>query len=270
MLNDYAEQLSGHTRVFSAVAPLSSAFIPAVKYKHLYDKNRITLDSIRYNLSENTYFCDVLGAMNRHKHEYIYFKTDHHWTALGAYYGYGSFCDAAGIEPMPLESMDTHTKYNFLGSLYYMTLDKSVKQNADTFIYYVPKVETQAVYYRESGFTAHESETFSDRYSGGNCYMTFLQGDHPLMKITTNVKNGKKIIVIKDSMGNAFSVFLVSHYEEIWIMDYRYSKHNLINLIKDNNITDMVFAVGMYAAVSKGTIKRMARLGTQNYKEYAK
>jgi hypothetical protein len=65
-------------------------------------------------------------------------------------------------------------------------------------------------------------------------------------------------------MGNAFSVFLVSHYQEIWVVDFRYSKQNLIELIRANNINDMIFAVGMYAAMSNGTINMMRNLAKQN------
>jgi len=91
-----------------------------------------------------------------------------------------------------------------------------------------------------------------------------LCGDYPLIKITTNVKNGRKAAIIKNSMGNAFSVYLISHYEELYVIDYRYSKHNLFELIKDNNINDLIFAVSLYAASSYGTIQSMRNLAWQN------
>jgi hypothetical protein len=65
-------------------------------------------------------------------------------------------------------------------------------------------------------------------------------------------------------MGNAFTPFLISHYEEIWVVDFRYSKQNLLDIIRKNGINDMIFAVGMYAAMSDGTINMMRRLGKQN------
>ena len=70
-------------------------------------------------------------------------------------------------------------------------------------------------------------------------------------------------MVIKNSMGNAFSVYLISHYEEVWVMDFRYSKHNLTDIIKRNNINDLIFAVGMHAAMSSGTIRMMRNLAVQ-------
>jgi hypothetical protein len=65
-------------------------------------------------------------------------------------------------------------------------------------------------------------------------------------------------------MGNAFTPFLISHYEEIWVADLRYSKQNLLDIIRKNGINDMIFAVGMYAAMSDGTINMMRRMGKQN------
>ncbi|MDP5076104.1 MAG: hypothetical protein NWP82_06450, partial [Flavobacteriales bacterium] len=67
--------------------------------------------------------------------------------------------------------------------------------------------------------------------------------------------------VIKNSMGNAFAVYLVHHYEEIWVVDFRYSKHNLMTLLRDNGINDLIFGMGMYGAMSRGTIQMMRNLG---------
>ena len=64
-------------------------------------------------------------------------------------------------------------------------------------------------------------------------------------------------------MGNAFAVYLVSHYEEIYVIDLRYSRHNLTDIIVENGVDDLIFAVGMYAAMSNGTINMMRRLATQ-------
>ena len=263
MINEYAENLKGKTRVFSCVAPLSSAFIPAEKYRHYNGKNRATLKAIGDNLSNGAIFSDVFTEMNNHSNEKMFFSTDHHWNAKGAYYGYVAFCKSAGIEPVPLEKMDRKVKYNFLGSLYQHTRDKSVREHADTFEYFIPKVSTTAIKYGASGYSGSKSNVFCHSSSGGGCYSTFLCGDIPLIKITTGVKNGKKAAVVKNSMGNAFSVYLISHYEEIYVMDFRYSRHNLTDIIKTNGIDDLIFAVGMYAAMSSGTIGMMRNLATQ-------
>lgn len=263
MINEYAEILKGRTRVFSVVAPLSSAFIPVEKYRHYNGKNRATLHAIRDHTSKDAFFSDVFTEMNNHSNEKMFFSTDHHWNARGAYYGYVAFCNSAGFVPVPREKMDKKVKYNFLGSLYELTRDKTVREHADTFEYYIPKISTTAIRYGASGYNGSKSKVFNHGSSGGASYSTFLCGDIPLIKITTNVKNGKKAAIVKNSMGNAFSVFLISHYEEIYVIDFRYSKHNLMDIIKTNKINDLIFAVGMYASMSSGTIGMMRRLATQ-------
>jgi hypothetical protein len=131
--------------------------------------------------------------------------------------------------------------------------------------YYIPKVTTTAVRYTAYGYDKQsKSQVFAHGSSGGNTYSTFISGDSPMMRINTNVKNGKKAIVIKNSYGNAFVVYLISHYEEIWVVDFRYSKQNIIETIRKNKINDMIFAMGMYGAMSKGTINMMRNLGKQS------
>ncbi len=265
MVSEYAEQLRGEARVFSAVAPLSSAFIPVEKYKNYNTQNKNTLKAIGSSLSNGAIFCDLFEEMNKHAGEKMYFSTDHHWKPIGAYYAYAAFCKAAGFEPVPVNKMEKRTKYNFLGSLYQHTLDPSVRNNPDTMEYYIPKVTTNAVRFTPYGYNkTSKSSVFAHSASGGNTYSTFISGDAPMMRINTNVKNGKKAIVIKNSYGNAFVVYLISHYEEIWVVDFRYSKQNIIETIRKNKINDMIFAMGMYGAMSKGTINMMRNLGKQS------
>ena len=265
MVNEYANILQGRTRVFSAVAPLSSAFIPVLKYKKYNTQNKQTLLAIKNNLANGAIFCDVFDELDRHSNEKMYFSTDHHWNAKGAYYAYVAFCHGAGIAPIELNKMEKRTKYNFLGSLYQLTRDPSVKANPDSMEYFIPRVKTTAVRYGKNNFeNPIKTNVFSHQNSGGNSYLTFLGGDAPLIKITTDVKNGRKAVVVKNSMGNAFAVFLISHYEEIYVVDFRYSNHNMLKIIENNKVNDLIFALGMYGAMSKGTINMMRNLATNN------
>ena len=265
MVNEYANILQGRTRVFSAVAPLSSAFIPVLKYKKYNTQNKQTLLAIKNNLANGAIFCDVFDELDRHSNEKMYFSTDHHWNAKGAYYAYVAFCRGAGIAPIELNKMEKRTKYNFLGSLYQLTRVPEVKANPDSMEYFIPRVKTTAIRYGKNNFeNPIKTNVFSHQSSGGNTYLTFLSGDAPLIKITTDVKNGRKAVVVKNSMGNAFAVFLISHYEEIYVVDFRYSNHNMLKIIENNKVNDLIFALGMYGAMSKGTINMMRNLATNN------
>lgn len=269
MVNEYARNFPS-LRVFSVVAPHSSAFIPVQKYSKYNSQNKRTLLAIKENLHDGAIFSDVFEELNNHSKTKLYFGTDHHWKPIGAYYAYVAFCKSAGIKYIELKDMIPKVKYNFVGTMYQYTKDPSVKAHPDTMEYWEPRVTTDAVYFGKTGTTKSiKSSVFYSSCSGGNTYSTFLGGDHPLMRITTSIKNGRRAVVIKNSMGNAFTVYLISHYEEIWVVDLRYSKQNLTTIIKENKINDLIFAVGMYAAMSDGTIGMMRRLATQsgNYKE---
>ena len=265
MLSKYALELTGKTRVISCVPPLSCAYIPSPKYNDYKLKNKETLLSIKQSLSNGALFCDVQDELNKHTDEKLFFSTDHHWTARGAYYAYVAFCHGVGLEPVPLDNMERRVKYDFLGSLYQLTRDKSVENNPDSMEYFIPRVQTNAIHYGPSDFSKPlKGSVFCHGCSGGNSYSTFLCGDIPLVKIKTNIKNGKKVLVIKNSMGNAFTVYLVNHYEEVYAVDFRYAQHNLLTLIKQNAINDMVFALGLHGAMAYGTIQRMHDLGFNN------
>lgn len=263
MVSEYAKNFP-ELRVFSVVAPLSSAFIPVLKYKKYNTLNKKTLLAIKNNLNNGVIFSDVFEELNNHSSKKLYFGTDHHWKPIGAYYAYVAFCKSANFTPVPLEKMTKKVKYDFVGTMYQYTKDPSVKAHPDTMEYWEPNVKTEAINLGAYSTTkGSEAKVFYESSSGGNTYSTFLGGDRPLMKIQTSVKNGKKAVVIKNSMGNAFAVYLISHYQEIWVVDLRYSKQNLTKIIKENKINDLIFAIGMYAATSKGTIEMMKRLATQ-------
>jgi hypothetical protein len=257
MLNDYAKALP-HVQVYSAVAPLSSAFIPDEQYSHLNSKNEATLLAIRDHLNTNVKFADVMAEMNAHRNEKLFFGTDHHWTAHGAYHAYVAFCKSAGLVPVDRSEMTYEKRGVFLGSLYDLTRDPSVQEHPDTLELFKPKVTTESIRFGENGFDDGKKCAL---FSGAGGYTCFISGDYPLEKITTSIKNGRKACVIKNSMGNAFVVYLVSHFEEIYVVDFRYSKHNLMTLINDNKVTDLIFGMGMYGAMSKGTIGMMRNLG---------
>lgn len=258
MVNDYANTLGPNVTVYSAVAPLSSAFIPSKQYEYLNNKNAQTLYAIRDNLQPGVKFADVLAEMNAYRNEKLFFGTDHHWTAYGAYHAYVAFCKAAGLNPAKLSDMEHEIRGPFLGSLYDLTRDVSVKEHPDTLELFKPRVTTELVYYGPTGF---DKPVKCSLFSMARGYPSFISGDHPLEKITTCVKNGRRACVVKNSMGNAFCVYLVNHYEEIYIVDFRYSKHNLVSLIRDKQVNDLIFGMGMYGAMSKGTINMMRNLG---------
>jgi hypothetical protein len=96
-----------------------------------------------------------------------------------------------------------------------------------------------------------------------NKYGIFMGGDQPLAKITTNVKNGKKIAVIKDSYANAFIPFLLPHYEEIYVVDPRQYTHNFLDLVKKNGIQNVLILNYSFITENNGFADLMREMVTR-------
>lgn len=188
-------------------------------------------------------------SMNK---DLFYYKTDHHWTTLGAYYGYIEFCKGYGIEPMKLADFNIETLSNeFYGSLFskgnftfatpdsvQIFTDKSFKN--DLKVEYVNDKKITDTLYELSYLDA------KDKYS------LFLDNNHPLIKINTSVNNNKKILIIKDSYANCFIPFLTNHFEEIHVVDLRYNKTSMLEYMKQNNLEDVLFLYNVQSFSSEG------------------
>jgi hypothetical protein len=114
-------------------------------------------------------------------------------------------------------------------------------------------VKTKATYYPANSNTPVPLPLYAEYARGVNAYGVFLGGDFPLMRVVSDVKNGKKIAVIKDSYGNAFVPYLAAHYEEVFILDYRYFVGNIKTLLEDNGIQNLLFAHNTYVVLGTTT-----------------
>lgn len=128
-----------------------------------------------------------------HLDEYVYFRTDHHWTARGAYYAYSAFCQAAGLEPVPLNALESGKIENFVGSMYRYTNADVLKNNPDYLEYFLPRREADGEYYDDATMKNGRHLTIvSTKIGADNKYLAFIQGDTPLSKIVTDQKMAKR------------------------------------------------------------------------------
>lgn len=186
----------------------------------------------------------VLDTLIQHNAEYIYYNTDHHWTALGAYYAYREFCSAKGITSHEL-SYFTETEYpGFLGTFYsYSNQSEALANNPDTVKAYIPAGTNDETVTDASGGT-YNLNIINDMTdsSAGSKYSSFLGGDNALIEIhNPSITDGSSCLLIKESYGNAFAPFLVDHYQNVYVVDYRYYSQNLTNFINEKGIKDVIF-----------------------------
>ncbi|MBR5485735.1 MAG: hypothetical protein IKV41_04425 [Oscillospiraceae bacterium] len=263
-LAKYAERLDGKAKVYNLVIPSSIEFYLPKRYKSVTSPQRKNINSIYELMDDKITTVDAYSEIAAHTSEYLYFRTDHHWTARGAYYAYKAFAKAAGLTPTPLESMELRTLDKpFLGTLYSQTQDSNLAQNPDTLEYFIPSVNAvNYQYLTGSPYSPNKTTVWAEYAVGIYSYSLFLHGDFPLSHIQTENRNGKNILMVKESFGNAFAPFLINNYENIYVVDQRYFQLNLPAFVEQNNIQEVLFINNIFAAQTDIRTHELSRLFT--------
>lgn len=246
MLNTVRSSLPSNVNVYDMLAPTNfSVCLDENIQSNLGGSSaRDAFNYINSLLDTSIIQIPVLDTLINHNAEYIYYNTDHHWTALGAYYAYRQFCSIKGITPHEL-SYFTEVEYSgFLGTFYsYSNQSEALANNPDTVKAYIPAGTNDETVTDETGAT-YSLNVVNDMTdsSAGSKYSAFLGGDNALTEITNpNITDGSSCVLIKESYGNAFAPFLVDHYQHVYVIDYRYYNQNLSNFISEKGINDVIF-----------------------------
>ncbi len=237
-LNTFKQRAGEQIKTYSLLAPTNIEFIDNKKYKDLSDSQKDAIARVNKKF-EDIEIVNAYEKLDLHKDEYVYFRTDHHWTALGAYYAYTAFAGCAGFDAVPLEKYETEIIEDYVGSMYDMTSSSTLKKHPDIITVYKPYVENEYNVWYEGPVKLKVIDMYHANEK--NKYRVFISGDRPLGIVKTEVKNGKKILVIKDSYGNAMIPLLLPHYEEIYVVDPRQYDKNIFKLIDDNKIQEVLF-----------------------------
>jgi len=186
---------------------------------------------------------NVFDALSAHKKEYIYFRTDHHWTQLGAYYGYQEYCKSMGYSTKPLSDYQKMDFPEFYGTFYFfMNRPESLKGHPDQVTAYQGSMNTMQ--YTDSKGNLQEGKLINDasQMLPGNKYNCFMLGDHGYVEIHNEEAPRKKsILVLKDSYGNAFVPLLAQDYRDVYVVDYRHYQGNASSLIREKGIEEILF-----------------------------
>ncbi|MBQ8834962.1 MAG: hypothetical protein IJ001_08595 [Oscillospiraceae bacterium] len=195
---------------------------------------------------------DTYAALVPHNDEYIYFRTDHHWTARGAYYSYAAICEALGYDVTPLKDFTEWDQGEFEGSLYWKASNPR-RLTLDTLIAYVPQGDITMTIYNNNGY-GYEGELIQDmteRETNAK-YSAFICSDNPLTEITNaSIPEGPSCVLIKDSFGNALAPFLAQTYHKVYVVDYRkFTQTTLRWFLKEHEVDDVIFAPYVIATQS--------------------
>lgn len=178
-------------------------------------------------------------------HGQLYYRTDHHWTTFGAYYGYLAYCDAKGLTPVPLESMTAQTvTEEFAGTLYSRVNDYNHKK--DTITIYTNPADELTVTYVDTGEVT-DSLYNLDYVMEKDKYSLFLNNIHPLITIENKAADSQDtLMLVKDSYANSMVPFLAHHYKKIYVFDTRYYRDGPSSFLAEHNdITDLLLLYNM-------------------------
>lgn len=265
MAKYYAETVSGVKKalgdsfnVYNVVVPTHVAVDLPAKFDDICNSQKDYLNTIVNSYTENVIGVNTYDRILHHRNEYLYFHSDHHWTALGAYYAYEEFCNKAGITPIRLSDLKEDKIEGYVGSMEYFTGLETLKE--DTVSYYTVDHDIECTLYDEDGENPQDYNLIHSYASGSNAYGVFLGGDTPIL-VTKNEKgNGKKIAVLKESYGNAFSPFISYTYSEAHLIDFRYVNIDLKSYLEKNGITDVLIINNAMASATDARCEELAGL----------
>ena len=278
LANDYitavanaGEKLSGKATVYDMVIPTSIDIMLPESY---IEKNSLNTSDQKKAIDE--YILPSIAAQNpevktisifdtlkAHANEYLYFRTDHHWTQLGAYYGYEEFCKARGFDPVPLSDFDRADYTGYLGSFYTSSNSAALAANPDTVEAYIPKANVNLSFTQSDGVQVDSWPLIADgeQYDSTSKYIVYCAGDQPYEEIVNNdMAEGPSIVVVKESFGNCFIPFLVNHYKNIYVVDYRYYNGTVSDLVDSTGATDVLLLNNVSMTRNEGLIDSFSNI----------
>ena len=185
-----------------------------------------------------THTVDLSSVLAAHHGEELYYRTDHHWTSLGAYYGYAALMDAMGLEAAPLdESQKVTVSEDFYGTLYSSSGVRWLPP--DHIDRYISDEGVTVTAYPDG--TPHPGSLYVDSFlSEKDKYSSFLGGNKPLCVIETGHTGAPKVLVIRDSYADSLAPFLTQSFSEIHLFDPRYNLTSVKDYVEQNEIDSVV------------------------------
>ena len=269
--NLYKRTLGDSVNVYCMPVPTAIEYYCPDAAKKLTHPEAPVLNSMFDACSDSVLVVNIYNILGEHAAERIFSRTDHHWAPRGAYYAAMKLCQVAGVPFKDLSHYDEHVIHGFVGTMPSFSGESAVRNAPEDFFYYTPRdceYTTTYIQYKTQKqqilgeYPAAEGEFFKPQGSGA-AYNTFMGGDSKITQVRTGVNNGRRIIIFKDSFGNAIPGYLFFSFEEVHVIDFRYFDRNIVKYIRDNKITDVVFANNLTHACGNASYNAYKRFLTQ-------
>ena len=268
--NRYKKTFGNRVNVYCMVIPTAVALYCPEEAQEWTKDEWAAIDNVYSHLRNGVKAIDLAETLKAHAEEDIYARTDHHWAALGAYYAAQQFAEIADVPFADLSTYQRHAIHNYVGTMYRFSKDVAVKNAPEDFVWFVPQNVTYTTSYikyklgRNKQVVSESEPTdgnFFYEYQDGNsaAYMTFMHGDLNTTTVKTSTRNGRRLLILKDSYGNALPSFLFHSFEEIHVVDCRYFLRNIARYVNEHAISDILFANNAGHAHTEATYKAYHR-----------
>lgn len=249
-INIFANSIGEKIKITALLIPTKTQVLedklPA--YAPVIDEEKL-VEQIKENLNKDIIVTDLINTFKEHANEYIYYKTDHHWTSKGAFYAYEKYLQSIGSNPLKERDFiidlvsDEFYGTSYRKANFYLGKPDAIhkytgKNPIDYEIHFNSSPEPGDLY--DNSFLNK-----TDKYS------YFLGGDKALVEINTSIKNGKTIVVLKDSFGNSMVPFLIHNYEKIIMLDTRYYNGSISDFVDEKDVDEVLFLYNIQTFVSE-------------------
>ena len=249
-INGFADKFGSSVKVYDMIVPNHTEMGLPQRLKNSSAPSDSQAENIKQIYSKLNSSVTPINAYNKiaeHCNEYVYYNSDHHWTGLGAYYAYTAFAEATNQDVLDLSTCTENKIEGFTGSF----ANTNDGLTTDTVSYWTfPYNVTMDITDSNGTVSNYDSPYYQYAEAGSNTYSLFIMGDNPLTVLHSDSEKGtgKKIAVVKESYGNAFSPYLTNNYSEVHIIDFRYFGQNLADYCKQNGITEVLYLNGIMSA----------------------
>ena len=257
----YADKFSKeHFKI--ALAPSSSKILTdkLPDYAPVYNQTEF-IDKIIKAAGED-FVIDLGKNLKKHANEYIYYRTDHHWTSLGAYYGYEAIASEFGHKPWQLKELKAETvSDDFLGT-YDSKVNTAITGGVipdNITIYSSSEIDKSSMMWDNDNDKTFNSIYKMDALKGKDKYTVFFGGNHSVTDIKTENNTGKTLLIIKDSFAHSLAPFLIKYYDRIIMLDLRYFNKSLKKYLNENEITDLLVLYSTPDFAEDANIGRLLR-----------
>ena len=275
VVNKYQKTFGPEINVYCMVIPTAVEFYCPEKAKSCTEDEFPILSNFYTLLDDSVHAVDLYSVFSKHVDEDIFLRTDHHWSPLGAYYAARKFARVAKVKVPEISDFESFTIDGYVGSMYGYSKDVSIRKSPEKFVYYKPtNVEYSTIYTKYSldekfNIVSEEEPTKGEFFvsvsGSGSAYCTFMGNDARITKVETNADCDRKLLLLKDSFGNAIPCFLIGSFKEVHVVDFRYFTYNIKEYVEQNGITDILMTNNISQVCTGAVSSAYRRFLTQTH-----